>query len=163
TLNQAKDSISSLSLSSNGFACTTADGCLFIYDLRKMQITQDKVSSGFLSGVSLFNSSALALTISSEDKVQLFDTSSGKQLKKFEAGQRFCGYKVECDVPEDGSSLCFGSADSIVYIFDVFTSSLLHKLNHKSHLDVISTVNMTRKGDFIISGGRRSVHLWQKM
>ncbi|KAH0366381.1 WD40 repeat-like protein, partial [Aureobasidium melanogenum] len=176
TLSEAKDAVSSVSVSGAEIMAGSVDGRARCYDVRMGVIDQDVLGHPITSVTSTVNNdSYLASTLDST--LRLMDKRDGKLLQAFRHPDfKNENYRLRSTLAAGDSLAISGSEDGHIYVWDLLTGNLNHKLKHSnpaltdgsrafvsmsSKRDVVNSVtwNQLRK-EWASAGGDGSVVVW---
>ncbi|KAI5242709.1 WD40 repeat-like protein [Aureobasidium subglaciale] len=176
SLPEAKDAVSSISVSGAEILAGSVDGRVRCYDVRMGVVDQDVLSHPVTSVTpTVNNDSYLASTLDST--LRLMDKRDGKLLQAFrDPGFKNTNYRLRSTLAAGDGLAISGSEDGHIYVWDLLTGTLAHKLKHSapaladgsksfvsmsSKRDVVNTVvwNQLRK-EWASAGGDGSVVVW---
>ncbi|KAG9742101.1 WD40 repeat-like protein, partial [Aureobasidium melanogenum] len=176
TLSEAKDAVSSVSVSEAEIMAGSVDGRVRCYDVRMGVIDQDVLGHPITSVTpTVNNDSYLASTLDST--LRLMDKRDGKLLQAFRHPDfKNENYRLRSTLAVGDSLAISGSEDGHIYVWDLLTGNLSHKLKHSapaltdgskasvsmsSKRDVVNSVvwNQLRK-EWASAGGDGSVVVW---
>ncbi|CAD0100201.1 unnamed protein product [Aureobasidium mustum] len=176
TLSEAKDAVSSVSVSGAEILAGSVDSRVRCYDVRMGVIDQDVLGHPITSVTpTVNNDSYLASTLDST--LRLMDKRDGKLLQAFRHPDfKNENYRLRSTLAAGDSLAISGSEDGHIYIWDLLTGNLSHKLKHSapvltdgtkafvsmsSKRDVVNSVvwNQLRK-EWASAGGDGSVVVW---
>ncbi|KAH0278606.1 WD40 repeat-like protein, partial [Aureobasidium melanogenum] len=176
TLSEAKDAVSSVSVSGAEIMAGSVDGRVRCYDVRMGVIDQDVLGHPITSVTpTVNNDSYLASTLDST--LRLMDKRDGKLLQAFRQPDfKNENYRLRSTLAAGDSLAISGSEDGHIYVWDLLTGNLSHKLKHStpaltdgskavvsmsSKRDVVNSVawNQLRK-EWASAGGDGSVVVW---
>ncbi|GAB7351006.1 hypothetical protein MBLNU459_g1498t1 [Dothideomycetes sp. NU459] len=177
TLAEAKDSISAIAVAGAEVMTGSVDGRVRCYDLRMGCLDQDVIGFPVTSlAVAKANDSYLVSTLDST--LRLMDKTNGKLLQAFR-DQDFANatYRIRSTLAAADSLVISGTEDGAIYVWDLLSGSVKHKLRHTQQTltdgkskgtvatstkkDVVSAVawNQLRK-EWASAGGDGSVVVW---
>ncbi|KAK6004610.1 hypothetical protein QM012_008472 [Aureobasidium pullulans] len=176
TLSEAKDAVSSVSVSGSDILAASVDGRVRCYDVRMGVMDQDVLGHPITSVTpTVNNDSYLASTLDST--LRLMDKRDGKLLQAFRHPEfKNEKYRLRSTLAVGDSLAISGSEDGHIYVWDLLTGNLTHKLKHaapaltdgsrafvsmSSKRDVVNSVawNQLRK-EWASAGGDGSVVVW---
>ncbi|KAG9861689.1 WD40 repeat-like protein, partial [Aureobasidium melanogenum] len=176
TLSEAKDAVSSVSISGVEILVGSVDGRVRCYDVRMGAIDQDVLGHPITSVTpTVNNDSYLASTLDST--LRLMDKRDGKLLQAFRhLDFKNENYRLRSTLAAGDSLAISGSEDGHIYVWNLLTGNLSHKLKHSapaltdgskafvsmsSKRDVVNSVvwNQLRK-EWASAGGDGSVVVW---
>lgn len=177
TFSEAKDSISAIEVSGAEVMTGSVDGRVRCYDLRMGCVDQDVLGFPITSlSVTKTNDSYLVSTLDST--LRLMDKRDGKLLQAFRDHDFLNStYRVRSTLAAADSLVISGAEDGSIYVWDLLSGSVKHKLRHAQQVltdgkstgtattstkkDVVSAVtwNQLRK-EWASAGGDGSVVIW---
>lgn len=177
TFSEAKDSVSTVAVRGGEIFAGSVDGKVRVYDLAMGEISVDVIAprKGCTS-VQPTKAGDGYVVSSLDSKVRFMDRATGKCLQSFgdgaEAGFKNDTYRVRSTLAMADACVLSGSEDGKVFVWDVLTGEVMHRLWHKeqsaadgpvagSRKDVVSAVawNQLRK-QWASAGGDGSVVIW---
>ena len=129
TLEECKDSVTSLDVSDHEILVGCADGKIRRYDLRNGALHTDLVGTSAVASACFTGDNHCILVSSSGDTVKLFDKQTGELLNEF-AGHVNKNYRVEAVLNHTDHFVLSGSENGFVYVWDMVDGKLVKKLNH---------------------------------
>ncbi|CZT21939.1 related to S.pombe beta-transducin [Ramularia collo-cygni] len=175
TLSEAKDSVSSVAVRGGEIFTGSVDGRVRVYDLAMGDVSVDVIAPGKgCTSVQPTKAGDGYVVSSLDSKVRFMDRGSGKCLQSFgDEGFKNEEYRVRSTLAMADASVISGSEDGKVFVWDVLTGEMLHRLWHKdqgagggavaksSKRDVVSAVawNQLRK-QWASAGGDGTVVVW---
>lgn len=172
TFTEAKDAVSCLAVRGHEIWAGSVDGRVRCYDLAKGEVEEDVMGASVTSVTpTMAGDSLLVSTLDS--KVRLMDRSNGRCLQTFADEGAFVNetYRVRSTLGAGGAVAISGGEDGRVWVWDVLTGKVIHRLWHKkdgqqdraviSKKDVVSAVawNQLRK-TCASAGGDGDVVIW---
>ncbi|KAK4501317.1 hypothetical protein PRZ48_007125 [Zasmidium cellare] len=174
TFSEAKDSVSSLEVLGSEIFVGSVDGRVRVYDLGAGTVDCDVVAPG--KGVTSVMPTRAAdgyLVSSLGSEVRFMDRGTGKCLQRF-GGEGFVNeeYRVRSMLAMGDAYAVSGSEDGRVYVWDVLTGAVVHRLWHlrdggkgekvvASKKNVVSAVAWNQlKKQWASAGGDGSVVVW---
>lgn len=169
TLTEARDSVSCVAVLGGEIYAGSVDGRMRVYDLGMGCVDTDVLGPSVTSVMpARAGDSYLVSTLDS--KVRLMDRSGGKCLQSFgHEGFRNETYRVRSTLAMADACAISGGEDGSIFVWDVLTGALMHKMSHKesnagianSKKDVVSAVawNQMRK-QWASAGGDGAVVVW---
>ncbi|KAI4731825.1 WD40 repeat-like protein [Aureobasidium sp. EXF-10728] len=176
SLSEARDAVSSISVSGAQVLAGSVDGRVRCYDVRMGVVEQDVLGQPVTCVKSTVNNdSYLASTLDST--LRLMDKRDGKLLQAFRHAEfKNENYRLRSTLAAADSLALSGSEDGHIYVWDLLTGGLVHKLKHSapaladgtksfvsmsSKRDVVNSVvwNQLRK-EWASAGGDGSVVVW---
>ena len=172
TLSEARDSVSSLAVCGHEVYVGSVDGRVRVYDLAMGHVDVDVIAPG--KGVTSVMSAKAGdayLVSSLDSSLRFMDRPTGKCLQTFR-GEEFGNdtYRVRSTLAMADSCVIGGGEDGSVWVWDVLTGEVKHRLWHKTQggtagestkRDVVSAVawNQMRK-QWASAGGDGNVIVW---
>ncbi len=129
TLEECKDSVTSLDVSDHEILVGCADCKVRRYDLRNGQLLTDFVGSPVASVTFTRDGQCLLVAGSNGDPVRLFDKSTGEMLQEY-SGHVNSKYRVEALLDRTDRLVLSGSEDGSVHVWDLVEGTRLGKLDH---------------------------------
>lgn len=176
TLSEAKDAVSSIAVAGPEILAGSVDGRVRCYDVRMGVVDQDVLGHPVTSVMpTTTNDSYLASTLDST--LRLMDKRDGKLLQAFrDAEFKNTNYRLRSTLAAADSLVISGSESGHIYVWDLLTGNLNHKLRHSaqtitdgakgfvaasSKRDVVNSVawNQLRK-EWASAGGDGTVVVW---
>jgi len=137
TLSEAKDSVSSLFVSSEEIITACVDGCVRNYDIRTGRLKTDFMGQPCTS-VSLSNDANCLLISSLDSSIRLLDKQSGELLGEYK-GHVNNQYKIASSLSNTDAYVVSGSEDSRICFWDLVEGKLVHTL--KGHEKVVCGIS----------------------
>lgn len=173
TFSEAKDSVSSVAVRGGEIFAASVDGRVRVYDLAMGDVSVDVIAPGKgCTSVQATKAGDGYVVSSLDSKVRFMDRGTGKCLQSFgEEGFRNEEYRVRSTLAMADACVVSGSEDGRVFVWDVLTGEVMHRLWHKeqggeggavsSKKDVVSAVawNQLRK-QWASAGGDGTVVVW---
>jgi len=128
TLDESKDSVTSLDVSDHEILVGCADSRLRRYDLRKGSLDTDYVG-GAVSSVNFTRDGQCVLLSSVNNTVKLFDKTSGEMLSEY-SGHINRNYRLDCCLDHTDKYVLSGSENGQVYCWQLVEGGLVAKLDH---------------------------------
>ncbi|KAK5119820.1 hypothetical protein LTR85_007146 [Meristemomyces frigidus] len=172
TFSEAKDSVSSVCVRGHEVFAGSVDGRVRVYDLAMGNVDVDVLGASVTSVVpTKAGDSYLVSTLDS--KLKLMDRPTGRCLQTFKDEEfRNETYRMRSTLGMGDSVVISGGEDGRVFVWDVLSGEILHRLWHKedggesaggvsSKRDVVSAVawNQLRK-QWASAGGDGEVVVW---
>ncbi|OLL21790.1 WD repeat domain-containing protein 83 [Neolecta irregularis DAH-3] len=130
TIDDAKDSITSLQVVGHELVTGSVDGKLRTYDLRMGQLTTDFIGQP-ITCLKQSSDSKTLLIATLNSQLRLFDKSTGGLLQTF-LGHTNTTYRVRsCFAGIDEGYIISGSEDGQIFIWDYLDASIIHQI--KAH------------------------------
>jgi mitogen-activated protein kinase organizer 1 len=177
TLSEAKDSVSSVAVRGGEIFAGSVDGRVRIYDLAMGDVSVDVIAPGKgCTSVQPTKAGDGYVVSSLDSKLRFMDRATGKCLQTFgdgvDGGFKNDTYRVRSTLAMADACVISGSEDGRVFVWDVLTGEVMHRLWHKvqgtegaaaasSKNDVVSAVawNQLRK-QWASAGGDGTVVVW---
>lgn len=174
TLSEAGDAVSSVCVRGGEIFAGSVDGRVRVYGLGMGSVETDVVAPGKgCTSVSVTKAGDGYAVSSLDSSIRFMDRATGKCLQKFTGeGFRNEEYRIRSILAMADACVVGGSEDGRVYVWDVLTGEIMHRLWHKeqgvdgslaasSKRDVVSAVawNQLRK-QWASAGGDGTVIIW---
>ena len=130
TLEECKDTVTSLDVSDHEILVGSADSSVRRYDLRNGQLMTDYVGNPITS-VSFTKDGQCLLIGSNGASIKLFDKSTGEMLQEYH-GHLNQQYRIDAVLNNSDQIVVSGSENGYVYLWDLVEGTLLEKLDHGS-------------------------------
>jgi len=128
TLEECKDSVTTLDVSDHEILVGSADGRVRLYDLRKGSLATDYVG-GAVASTNFTRDGQCVLVSSVKNTIKLFDKSTGELLSEF-SGHINREYRLDSCLDHSDKYVLSGSENGMVYIWDLVEGGLIAKLDH---------------------------------
>ncbi|KAF2753917.1 WD40 repeat-like protein [Pseudovirgaria hyperparasitica] len=129
TLDEARDSVSSVKVRGAEIMTGSVDGSTRTYDIRMGSIYQDAMGS--ITSVTPTKDCASLLVSTLDSTIRLMDKANGKLLQSFKAPEyRNQTYRLRSTLGFNDSVVLSGSEDGNIDAWDFLTGKLLHALKH---------------------------------
>jgi mitogen-activated protein kinase organizer 1 len=159
TLTDAKDGISSISVSKSEICVASLDGHVRQYDMRNGKLKTDVIGAPVM-GACYSTDTNCILVSTLDDKVRLFDKLTGELLNEYR-GHRNNKYKTQAILSRDDSMVLSGSEDFNIYVWDLVEAKIQAVL--KGHSHVVSCLAYSPVTDMVASGSiDRTICVWTK-
>ncbi|KAI1290379.1 WD repeat domain-containing protein 83 [Halotydeus destructor] len=157
SLDEAKDSVTSLCVSEHEIASGSLDGKVRRYDLRKGVMSFDDCSGPV--GSVMFTKDGQSLLVNTiNSRVKVIDKFTGEVLAEFK-GHNNQKYKVEGNLISNDSIVVSGSEDGQIYMWNLIEGSITGKLFHEGHR-VVHSLDTHPSGKELVSASEGSIYLW---
>eukprot|EP00051_Salpingoeca_urceolata_P010550 m.129251 g.129251 ORF g.129251 m.129251 type:complete len:309 (-) comp16754_c4_seq1:1672-2598(-) len=147
TLNEAKDSISSVFVSGSNILTGSVDGHVRLYDLRAGRLRTDFIGEPVTS-VSLSHDGNCILAGSLDSTIRLLDKDTGKLLSDY-SGHKSKEFKVECCLSHNDAYVVGGSEDGKVFIWELVEGNVVHTID--CHSIVVSSLGYHPKKPMLLT------------
>ncbi len=147
TLDEAKDSVSSICVSNYEIITSSIDGKIRTYDIRSGKLKEDTIGVAITS-LKISNDGNCMLCSCLDETIKLLDKSNGELLNEYK-GHKNASYKVEATLSYDDGFVVSGSEDNNVYIWDLVETKMLAKL--KAHAGVVCGLAYHPKDHLFVS------------
>eukprot|EP00731_Ephydatia_muelleri_P018378 Em0011g418a len=127
-LNEARDSVTSVQLSSSEILTGSVDGQIRRYDVRFGKLVCDTIGNPVTS-VSFSRDGHCVLASSLDEKIRLLDRDNGELLNEYK-GHKNNEYKVDCCLSHDDATIVCGAEDGKIWFWDLVESSRTFSVNH---------------------------------
>lgn len=128
TLEETKDSVTSIDVSDHEILVGCADSKVRRYDLRNGHMHTDYVGRP-VSSVAFTKDGQCLLVAASNDTVKLFDKQTGEMLQEFR-GHLNKDYRIEAVLNNTDQVVLSGSENGFVFAWDLVEGTLVEKLDH---------------------------------
>lgn len=128
TLEECKDTVTSIAVSNHEILVGSGDGCVRLYDLRAGSLLTDTIG-GSVSSVTFTRDGQCILASPVGGSVKLLDKTTGELLSEFK-GHVTKEYKLDSCLDHSDQFVICGSEDSKVYFWDMVTGKVAHRLDH---------------------------------
>jgi len=156
-LRDAKDSVTSLSVSDHEILTASLDCCIRRYDIRKGQLYQDDVGSS-VNCVTFTKDGQCILASCLDSTLRLVDKDGGEVLSEY-LGHKNENYKVESCLNDTDSLIVSGSEDGCVYMWDLIEGTIKETLKHKGHR-VVHSISFHPSKPIMLTAAEANVYLW---
>ncbi|KRY16595.1 WD repeat domain-containing protein 83 [Trichinella patagoniensis] len=157
-LDEARDSVLSVTVSDHEILTGSADCRTRRYDLRKGMLYEDFVGKS-VSSVNFSRDGQCTLISSLDSTVRLLEKDSGQLLAQF-TGHKNNEYKMDSCFLSSDRQIISGSEDGKVFCWDLLTGNLLYILNHPVPF-VISSVSAHPTDVCCLTAMRGNVYYWK--
>ena len=159
SLDQAKDSVSSLCISDYEVVTGSLDSKVRKYDIRMGSLTTDDVLAS-VGSVCFTKDGQCILTNCLNNKLVLIDKESGEILQEFK-GHQNSKFKINSCLMKNDEIVISGSEDGFVYSWSLTEGNVLDKYSHVQHRVVHSIASHPSKIEFL-AAAEGTVYLWQE-
>eukprot|EP00470_Lotharella_oceanica_P006205 CAMPEP_0170178196 /NCGR_PEP_ID=MMETSP0040_2-20121228/11729_1 /TAXON_ID=641309 /ORGANISM="Lotharella oceanica, Strain CCMP622" /LENGTH=306 /DNA_ID=CAMNT_0010421189 /DNA_START=17 /DNA_END=937 /DNA_ORIENTATION=- len=152
-----KDSVSSIIVADEIIIAASVDGCIRYFDVRMGQVTVDHVGEA-ITTMTRSNDGECTLVGCLDNKLRLFDRSSGEMLNSYE-GHKHSGYRIGSCMTGDDAFVVGGSEDGKIYFWNLVEGNVVHKLD--AHHRAVSSIAYHPSAVCMLSSSADgSVKLW---
>jgi len=137
SLEEAKDSVSSLILTDHQIMAGSVDGCVRTYDIRMGTLTADHLGQSVTSITPTADGNCIVSSCL-DSTVKLLDKSSGEILNEYK-GHANTNYKIDNCATKDDAFILSGSEDNNVYTWDLVHGKLVQTL--KGHTNAVCSLS----------------------
>ena len=156
-LDEAKDSVTSISVSDHEIVTSSLDGRIRRYDLRKGIMDDDDLTKSCVN-ISLSKDGQCILANCLTNCIKLVDKDSGEILNEYR-GHLNNKYKLESCFMLNDSYIVSGSEDGKLYFWDLIQSELKLNLTHPNY-KVVHSLSVNPNKNELLSAAGNSVFLW---
>lgn len=156
-LRDAKDSVTSLSVSDHEIVSTSLDCCVRRYDLRVGKLFQDNIGCS-LNCVKFTKDGQCTLVSCLDNTLRLIDKDCGEVLSEY-VGHKNEKYKIESCLSDTDSHIVSGSEDGCIYIWDLIEGSVKEKLHHDGK-KVVHSISFHPSKPTLLTAAEGTVYLW---
>lgn len=147
-LDDAKDSVPSLSVSQREILSGSVDGKVRNYDIRMGQLRVDCIGQPVTS-VSFTKDGQCVLASTLDDTIRLMDKDSGELLNEF-TGHINKDYKVDSCLSSSDAQVVSGSEDGRICFWDLVEAKIVHTLD-KAHESVVYSLSYHPTENYLLS------------
>lgn len=160
-LDDAKDSVTSLSLGNNELLTTSLDQRVRIYDIRFGKMYEDFIGHNLTYGNLSHDQQCFLLgTLSSQ--LMLFDKSNGKLLQTF-LDYTNNTYMIENALSNDDQFIYSGSEDGRLICWNLLTATQVCAVEHEpENRKSVNTLSHHPKQEKILTAQEGTIYLWRK-
>lgn len=160
-LDDAKDSVTSLSLGTNELLTTSLDQRVRIYDIRFGKMYEDFIGHN-LTYANLSHDQQCFLVGTLSSQLMLFDKSNGKLLQTF-LDYTNNTYMIENALSNDDQFIYSGSEDGRLICWNLLTAKQVCAVEHEpSNRKSVNTLSHHPKEEKILTAQEGTVYLWMK-
>jgi len=158
TMQEARDSISSVFVSRFEILSGSVDGNLRIYDIRNGKLLTDTIGQPITS-VILSHDNNCILASSLDHSVRLMDKEEGQILSEYR-GHKNASYKIDSCLSNDDAYVISGSEDHLVYIWDLVEAKQIAKL--KGHTNTVCGLSYHPSEEMLLTcSSDGTIRLWK--
>ncbi|KAL7645356.1 UNVERIFIED_CONTAM: hypothetical protein RMT77_003742 [Armadillidium vulgare] len=128
-LEEAKDSVTSVSVSGHEILTSSLDCYSRVYDIRNGKLTSNCIGES-LTFSSFSEDSQCILIASINSGLKLMDKENGELLAEF-SGHNTTDVKVECCFLNTATHVVSGSEDGFAYCWDIISGKITNRFEHK--------------------------------
>jgi len=159
SLNEAKDSVTSIQVSDHEILTGCADGKIYRYDLRNGQLCIDDMGES-VSCVNFTKDSQCILVSCSDNVMRLIDKDTGDLLEKY-TSHSVGDFRIDNCLNNTDTLVLSGSTDGRIYMWNLVTGMLEQKLEHPECRNrVVSALTFHPSLDRLISSCGVKLFLW---
>jgi len=159
TLEEAKDTVTSLDVSAHEILVGSGDGRARLYDLRAGSLLTDTLG-GSVSSVKFTRDGQCILASCVGGSLKLMDKTNGEMLSEFK-GHVNKDYKLDSCLDHTDQLVVSGSEDSKVYLWDLVTGEVVGKLDHGPNTGTVHSLAVHPARSMLVSAQRGTVTVWQ--
>merc|ERR1719357_550798 len=115
---------------------------------------------GSLSSVGFTRDGQCVLAASVGKSIKLIDKTNGELLSEFE-GHVTKEYKLDACLDHSDQYVISGSEDASVYLWDMLTAKVVHKLDHGAGTGTVHSLAAHSAKAMLVSAQRGAVTVWQ--
>ncbi|KAF5299940.1 hypothetical protein FQA39_LY11313 [Lamprigera yunnana] len=156
-LNEAKDCITSVAVSSTEILTGSVDCSVRRYDLRNGSCHADFVGAPVIS-VSFSNDGQCILVSSADNVIRLLDKNSGELLGEY-VGHRIDDLKIQSAISNDDSTVFSGSVSGELWCWNLVSGTVDKKLVHIPE-KALNSLSVHPKKDIILTASVNTIKLW---
>jgi len=158
TLEESKDSVTSLDVSDHEILVGSADKHIRNYDIRMGSLVSDFVGDT-VSCARFTRDGQCTLVSCTASTIKLFDKTSGELLQEF-SGHINKDYRLECSLDYTDKYVLSGSENSQVYVWDLVEGGCIAKLDHDS-VGVVSSLDPHPSKAQLLTAARANILVWE--
>ncbi|KAF9161158.1 WD repeat-containing protein 83, partial [Actinomortierella ambigua] len=156
-LEEAKDSVTSISISGSDVLAGCVDGTIRIYDIRMGTLVTDHIFEPITS-VCFSADGNCVLASSLDNTIRLMDRSNGRLLNAYK-GHRNDQYKIRSCLSNSDAYVISGSEDGKIYFWDLVDGKVVHQM--EAHSKIVSSIAYHPKTDKMCSASvDGSIRTW---
>ena len=159
TLEEAKDTVTSLDVSAHEILVGSGDGRARLYDLRAGSLLTDTLG-GSVSSVKFTRDGQCILASCVGQSLKLMDKTNGEMLSEFK-GHVNKDYKLDSCLDHTDQLVISGSEDSKVYLWDLVTGEVVGKLDHGANTGTVHSLAVHPARSMLVAAQRGTVTVWQ--
>ncbi|XP_066939396.1 WD repeat domain-containing protein 83 [Macrobrachium rosenbergii] len=156
-LDEAKDAVMSVAVSSHEILTSSLDCYTRIYDLRNGQLTSNCIGDS-VTCASFSGDGQCILVSTMGSALRLMDKETGEQLAQY-TGHSSKEYKVESCFSASDTHVFSGSEDGLVYCWDLVQASLSHTLEHTGS-QIVHSLSHHPSKSYLLTATLGQVWLW---
>ncbi|XP_054716061.1 WD repeat domain-containing protein 83-like [Uloborus diversus] len=158
-MRDAKDSVTSISVSDHEILTASLDHCIRCYDLRTGKLHTDDLGCS-LNCVTFTKDGQCILVSCLDNTLRLMDKSSGEILSEYE-GHKNESYRIESCLNDTDTHVVSGSEDGKVYFWDLIEGTVAEKLNHQGH-KVVHSISFHPTKPILLTAAEANIYLWKE-
>jgi len=159
TMEECKDSVTSLDVSDHEILVGSGDGRVRLYDLRKGSLITDYVG-GPVASVCFTRDGQCSLVSCIKSTIKLFDKTSGEMLSEF-SGHINREYRLDSLLDYSDKYVLSGSENGMVYVWDLVEGGLVAKLDHGPGSGTIHSLAQHPSRPQLLTAHRGMVSVWE--
>jgi len=157
-LQDAKDSVASVDISTSEIITGSVDGCVRNYDIRRGKLFTDHIGHPITS-VNLSRDRNCILASCLDSTLRLLDKSSGELLSAYR-GHKNIEYKIDSCFNNNDAVIISGSEDNNVYFWDLVEANLVQTL--KGHTGTVCSLSYHLTEPYLLSSSMDgTIKVWQ--
>ncbi|CAF2085896.1 unnamed protein product [Rotaria magnacalcarata] len=160
-LDDAKDSVTSLSLGNHELLTTSLDQRVRIYDIRYGKLFEDYIGHN-LTYINLSHDQQCFLVGTLSSQIMLFDKANGKLLQTF-VDYTNNTYMIENAFSNDDQFVYSGSENGRLICWNLLTAKQICAIEHESdNKKAVSTLTHHPKEDKLLTAQEGTIYIWKK-
>ncbi|XP_071798399.1 WD repeat domain-containing protein 83-like [Asterias amurensis] len=157
-MDEAKDSISSITVSDFEILTGSVDGYIRRYDMRNGMLHADCIGQS-ATCVNFTKDGQCTLVSSLDNRIRLLDKDTGELLGEY-AGHQNSRYRVDSCMNNDDSHVVSGSEDGKIYFWDLVEGSMVTTIE-KAGKDNVHSLSFHPKEVCLLSASEGTIKLWR--
>ncbi|KAL5022334.1 hypothetical protein ScPMuIL_001489 [Solemya velum] len=158
TMDDPKDSVTSLEVSDHEILAGSADGHIRRFDLRMGKLFVDTIGKS-VSCVTFTRDGQCVLVGTLDSTLRLMDKDTGEMLNEY-TGHKNKDYKIDSCLNHRDTHILSGSEDGCVYIWDLVESKLVRTLEHKDQ-PVVHSLSFHPEEVCLLTAARDTMYVWK--
>ncbi|CAF1427397.1 unnamed protein product [Rotaria sordida] len=160
-LDDAKDSVTSLSLGNNELLTSSLDQRVRIYDIRYGKLYEDYIGHN-LTYINISHDQQCFLVGTLSSQIMLFDKINGKLLQTF-VDYTNNTYMIENALSNDDQYIYSGSENGRLICWNLLTAKQICSIEHESdNRKSVNTLTHHPKEDKLLTAQEGNIYLWKK-